>query len=44
MKVGDLRDVGKVRQDSLSVSEFDLVVNAQGADEEEDPNQATQVR
>lgn len=44
LKVADLRDVGKVRQDSLSVSEFDLVVNAQGADEEEDPNQATQVR
>ena len=43
LNVADLRDVGKVSQNSLPVSEFDLVVNEQ-SDEDENSDQAQQIR
>jgi len=43
LNVADLRDVGKVSQNSLPVSEFDLVVNEQ-SDDDENSDQVQQIR
>ncbi len=44
LKVSDLKDVGSVEQDTLSLSEFDLRVDEEGAEDDESENQARQVR